>query len=525
MAAAHDALTIAAVPGLRPEGRASRLRAVLVAAMALALSTFLLVAVRVAHADDEGGYLTVSGVAAVDEAEAFSTLTEALNAVDEALGQEGQGAQSYTVGVHGTVAVSADEAEGGVLQLPCPGPGVTAGIVGADESATLVLPESSDSAPVVTFAVGNGCSVVVRSLAFENAVGISAEGGVAVDASTFTGPLACTSAGQVSVAGSAFAATGSVSGLVPAVSVQLSAAEAGLSFTGNTVKGFAEGVSVAASQGSLPGSVRVSSNTFSLSGTDLASGSAYALELAGGAWPGASVVYDGNTVTGASAHVLLDASFVAAVPSEGGDVLQGVADGTLTSGAVTGLFELMGVGGTSVSPLAVDASYAGTPVAEQVAQAAATYVPAIVEAPASAEPASDAGQAEAQADQPAASEVQAAPAEATAQATQEPTQQGTETFVVSYDANGATAGTVPDLSTVQSGTQVEVEPAGSIVRSGYVFEGWNTAADGSGIFYAVGQVFAPVSDMTLYAQWTPTGTVATVTVAATAEASAGGQGA
>jgi uncharacterized repeat protein (TIGR02543 family) len=43
----------------------------------------------------------------------------------------------------------------------------------------------------------------------------------------------------------------------------------------------------------------------------------------------------------------------------------------------------------------------------------------------------------------------------------------------------------------------------NLVRSGYIFEGWNTQADGSGTTYAQGQTFAMgTANITLYANWT-----------------------
>jgi uncharacterized repeat protein (TIGR02543 family) len=41
----------------------------------------------------------------------------------------------------------------------------------------------------------------------------------------------------------------------------------------------------------------------------------------------------------------------------------------------------------------------------------------------------------------------------------------------------------------------------SFTRSGYTFSGWNTAANGSGTFYANGSVYSFAADITLYAQW------------------------
>ena len=43
--------------------------------------------------------------------------------------------------------------------------------------------------------------------------------------------------------------------------------------------------------------------------------------------------------------------------------------------------------------------------------------------------------------------------------------------------------------------------AGTPMRDGHTFKGWNTSADGSGTPYAVGDPLDPAEDLTLYAQW------------------------
>ena len=44
---------------------------------------------------------------------------------------------------------------------------------------------------------------------------------------------------------------------------------------------------------------------------------------------------------------------------------------------------------------------------------------------------------------------------------------------------------------------------GTLVKTGYTFAGWNTAANGSGTSYSRGDTFAMgSSNVTLYAQWT-----------------------
>lgn len=44
--------------------------------------------------------------------------------------------------------------------------------------------------------------------------------------------------------------------------------------------------------------------------------------------------------------------------------------------------------------------------------------------------------------------------------------------------------------------------ANTFTRTNYSFNGWNTAADGSGFSYTDGSVYAFTADQTLYAQWT-----------------------
>ncbi|QNK57458.1 InlB B-repeat-containing protein [Paenibacillus sp. PAMC21692] len=86
------------------------------------------------------------------------------------------------------------------------------------------------------------------------------------------------------------------------------------------------------------------------------------------------------------------------------------------------------------------------------------------------------------------------------------------TYVVAYDSNGSTGGEVPvDSGTYETGSTVTIlGNTGNLVRAGYTFTGWNTAADGSGTDYAAGATFPmAAADVTLYAQWTanPTYTV------------------
>ena len=83
---------------------------------------------------------------------------------------------------------------------------------------------------------------------------------------------------------------------------------------------------------------------------------------------------------------------------------------------------------------------------------------------------------------------------------------------VTYDGNGATAGTVPvdPSSPYESGVTVTVlGNTGGLTKinvggTSYRFTGWNTKADGSGAYHTEGSTFIMgVSNVTLYAQWTP----------------------
>ena len=78
------------------------------------------------------------------------------------------------------------------------------------------------------------------------------------------------------------------------------------------------------------------------------------------------------------------------------------------------------------------------------------------------------------------------------------------TYSVTYDANGATSGTVPtDATAYASGATVTVKGnTGNLAKTGYTFGGWNTKADGTGTNYAAGSgTFTISAATTLYAKW------------------------
>lgn len=72
------------------------------------------------------------------------------------------------------------------------------------------------------------------------------------------------------------------------------------------------------------------------------------------------------------------------------------------------------------------------------------------------------------------------------------------TKTVTFDANGGAG----SMSSQSSTTATTLSP-NTFARDGFVFTGWNTAADGSGTDYADGANFAFGTDVTLFAQWGP----------------------
>ena len=77
------------------------------------------------------------------------------------------------------------------------------------------------------------------------------------------------------------------------------------------------------------------------------------------------------------------------------------------------------------------------------------------------------------------------------------------TYAISFDANGATSGSAPvDSSTYLLGSTTTVWPKSrNLIKNGFTFTGWNTAADGSGTQYAVGSPLKIAGNVKLFAQW------------------------
>ena len=73
---------------------------------------------------------------------------------------------------------------------------------------------------------------------------------------------------------------------------------------------------------------------------------------------------------------------------------------------------------------------------------------------------------------------------------------------ITFNANDG-SGTVPSAISTYVGVANTI-PSNSLTRTGYTFNGWNTASDGSGTAYATGSTITPTGDVTLYAQWKTT---------------------
>lgn len=105
------------------------------------------------------------------------------------------------------------------------------------------------------------------------------------------------------------------------------------------------------------------------------------------------------------------------------------------------------------------------------------------------------------------------------------------TYTISYNANSGTG--APSSQTKTYNVDLTLSST-TPTRTGYTFNGWNTASNGSGTSYAAGDTYTSNSAATLYAQWTSnnvaptisassispaTGTAGTTTYTASATAS------
>ena len=76
------------------------------------------------------------------------------------------------------------------------------------------------------------------------------------------------------------------------------------------------------------------------------------------------------------------------------------------------------------------------------------------------------------------------------------------TYTITYEGNGSTSGVAPN-ATVGSGPVTLATNSGALAKSRNSYVGWNTAADGSGTSYSVGDPYTLNADITLFAVWLP----------------------
>ena len=89
------------------------------------------------------------------------------------------------------------------------------------------------------------------------------------------------------------------------------------------------------------------------------------------------------------------------------------------------------------------------------------------------------------------------------------------TYAVTYDANSPTSGTAPTDQTKTQGIDLTLSAnTGSLAKTGFTFEGWNTAADGSGTDYAEGATYSVDAALALFAKWTVSSYTLTYTAGA-----------
>jgi uncharacterized repeat protein (TIGR02543 family) len=83
-----------------------------------------------------------------------------------------------------------------------------------------------------------------------------------------------------------------------------------------------------------------------------------------------------------------------------------------------------------------------------------------------------------------------------------------KSFDFEYDGNGNTGGQLPAATTSREYNSFVYLMNSELYKTGYVFSGWNTKADGTGTQYGYPAAFTmPASDVILYAQWSNSGTV------------------
>lgn len=94
-------------------------------------------------------------------------------------------------------------------------------------------------------------------------------------------------------------------------------------------------------------------------------------------------------------------------------------------------------------------------------------------------------------------------------------------FTVSYNLNGAEAGTTPSSATHYAGDQFNLANTTGITKTGATITGWNTQADGSGTHYdSFEGITMPSDNLELYAEWAPLNLALSATATSSSDESA-----
>ena len=79
--------------------------------------------------------------------------------------------------------------------------------------------------------------------------------------------------------------------------------------------------------------------------------------------------------------------------------------------------------------------------------------------------------------------------------------QALPSYTVSYNANGGT-GSIPSQTVYSDDPTVTLSNGTGFSRTGYTLTNWNTASDGTGTSYSLGQTISVSANIPLYAIWT-----------------------
>lgn len=74
-------------------------------------------------------------------------------------------------------------------------------------------------------------------------------------------------------------------------------------------------------------------------------------------------------------------------------------------------------------------------------------------------------------------------------------------YTVSFNINGADSGSAPSPQYATQGNSITLPDQGSIIKSGFTFDGWSTNPLGSGNNFSAQSSYIPNSNITLYAVW------------------------